>query len=84
MHRLDLVVGGTRLLALIAHHVMAYRGMADQVADIDAETLVEMVHVLAGRLPVEVDGTQHLHRDRFDIGEELSQPLLAALAHRRQ
>ena len=43
-----------------------------------------MVHVLAGRFPVEIDRAQHLHRDRFDIGEELGQPLLGALAHRRQ
>ena len=84
LHRLDLVVGGARLLALVAHHVMAHRGVADQIADIDAEAFVEMVHVLAGRLPVEIDRPQHLHRDRFDIGEELGQPLLGALAHRRQ
>ena len=78
------VVGGARLLAVVAHHVMAHRGMADQIADIDAETLVEMVHVLRDRLPVEIDGAQHLHRDRFDIGEELGHPFLGALAHRRQ
>ncbi len=84
LHRLDLVVGGARLLALVAHHVMAYRSMADQIADIDAKAFVELVHVLAGRLPVELDRTQHLHRDRFDVGEELGQPLLGALAHRRQ
>ena len=84
LHRLDLVVGGARLLALVAHHVMPYRRMADQVADIDAETLVEMVHVLAGRFPVELDRAQYLHRDRFDVGEELGQPLLGALPHRRQ
>ena len=66
------------LLAVVAHHVMAHRGVADQVADIDAEALVELVHVLRDRFPVELDGAQHLHRDRFDIGEELGQPLLVA------
>jgi hypothetical protein len=58
--------------------------MADQVADVDAEPLVEMVHVLRDRLPVEIDGPQHRHRDRFDIGEKLGEPLLGALANRRE
>ncbi len=43
-----------------------------------------MVHVLAGRLPIEIDRAQHLHRDRFDIGEELGEPLLGAFPDRRQ
>ena len=84
LHLLDLLFGGAGLLAIVAHHVMAHRGVADQVADIDAEPLVEMVHVLRDRLPVEIDGLQHLHRDRFDIGEKLGEPLLGALAHRRE
>ena len=84
LHRLDLVVGGAGLLALVAHHVMTNRRVADQVADIDAEAFIEMVHVLAGRFPIEIDRPQHVHRDRFDIGQELGQPLLGALAHRRQ
>ena len=84
LHRLDLVVGGARLLALVAHHVMAHRGMADQIADIDAKALVEMVHVLARRFPVELDRAQYLHWDRFDVREELGQPFFGALAHRRQ
>ncbi len=84
LHRLDLVVGGAGLLALVAHHVMAHRGVADQIADIDAEAFVELVHVLPGRLPIEIDGAQYVHRDRFDIGEEFGEPLLGALAHRRQ
>ncbi len=84
LHLLDLRVGGARFLAVLAHHVMAHRGVADQVADIDAEPLVETVHVLRDRLPVEIDGAEHLHRDRFDIGEELGEPLLGALPHRRQ
>ena len=58
--------------------------MSDQIADIDAKALIEMVHVLAGRFPVKLDGAQYLHRDRFDVGEKLGQPFLGALAHRRQ
>ena len=50
------VVGGARLLAVVAHHVVAHRGVADQIADIDAEVLVELVHVLRDRLPIELDG----------------------------
>jgi hypothetical protein len=84
LHRLDLVVGRARLLAVVAHHVVAHRGMADQIADIDAEPLVEMIHVLRDRLPVEIDRLQHRHRDRFDIGEELGEPLLGAAPDRRQ
>ena len=84
LHRLDLRLGGAGLLAVVAHHVMAHRRMADQIADIDAEVVVELIHVLRDRLPIELDGLQHLHRDRFDIGEELGEPLLGALAHRRQ
>src|ERR1700742_4058875 len=63
---------------------MAHRRVADQIADIDAEMVVELVHVFRDRLPVELDGLEDLHRDRFDIGEELGQPLLFALAHWRQ
>jgi len=77
-------LGGAGLLAIIAHHVMAHRGVADQIADIDAEVMVEMLHVLRHRLPLELDGFQYLHRDRFDIAEELGQPLFRALLHRRQ
>jgi hypothetical protein len=84
LHRLDLRLGGARLLAVVAHHVVAHRGVADQVADIDAEPLVELVHVLRDRLPVEIDGLEHRHRDRFDIGEEFGEPLLMPLAHRRE
>src|SRR5262249_48587949 len=84
LHGLDLVIGGTRLLALFAHHVMPHGGMADQIADIDAETLVEMVHVLASRLPIEVHRAKYVHRDRFDVREEFGEPLLGAFAHRRQ
>jgi len=58
--------------------------MADQITDIDTEAFVEPVHILAGRLPVELDRAEDVHRDRFDVGQELGQPLLAALAHRRQ
>ena len=61
---------------------MAHRSVADQIADIDAETFVEPVHVLARRLPVELDRAQYLHRDRFDVGKEFGQPFFGALAHR--
>src|SRR5262249_22135486 len=68
LHRLDLRLGGALLLAVVAHHIVAYRGVPDQIADIDAEPLIEMVHVLRDRLPVEIDRAQYRHRDRFDIG----------------
>src|SRR5947209_7956126 len=53
------------------------------MSDIDTEVIVEPVHVLRHRLPFELDRLQHLHRDRFDIGEELGEPLLGAASHRR-
>ncbi len=84
LHLLDLGVGGGALLAFVAHHVIAHRGVADQIADIDAQVMIELVEILRHRFPAEFEGAQHLHRDRFDIGEELRQPLLLALAHRRQ
>src|SRR6516225_1080912 len=84
LHCFDLVVGGARLLALVAHHVMAYRGMADQIADIDPEGFVETIHVLAGRLPIEVHRSEHVHWDRFYVRKEFGESLLGALAHRRQ
>jgi hypothetical protein len=84
LHRRDLLIAGALFLAVLAHDVVAHCGVADQVADIDAEAPVEMVHVLADRLPVERDRTQHLHRDRLDIREEFGQPFLGALAYRRQ
>ena len=55
-----------------------------KVADVDAELAVEPIHVLRHRLPAEIDGAQHLHRDRFDIGQEFRQPLRLARAHRRK
>ena len=48
-------LGGGALLALVAHHVIAHRRVADQIADIDAEMAVEPVHVLRERLPIELD-----------------------------
>ena len=35
-------------------------------------------------LPIDLHGVQHLHRDRFDITQELGDPLCGARAHRRQ
>ncbi len=84
LHRLDLIVGGSALLALLAHRVEAHGGVADQRAGIDAEVLVEPVHVLREALPVDVDGAQHLHRDRFDVGQEFGHPLFVAAPHWRQ
>ena len=84
LHGLDLIVGGGALLAVLAHRVVAHGGVADQRAGIDAETLVEPVHVLRERLPIDVDGAQHLHRDGFDVGQEFGHALLVAAAHRRQ
>ena len=80
LHFLDFVVGGGAPLALVAHHVIAHRRVADQGADIDAEVLVEPVHVLREGFPIDLDRVQHLHRDRFDIGEELGHPLCVAAA----
>jgi len=84
LHRLDFVVGRGALLALLAHHVIAHGGMTDQRADIDAEIAVEPVHVLRERLPIDLDRVEHLHRDRFDIGQKLGHPGRVALLHRRE
>ena len=84
LHCLDLIVGSGALLAVLAHRVVAHRGMADQRAGIDAELVVEPVHVLREGLPIDVDGAQHLHRDGFDIGQEFGHALFVAAAHRRQ
>ena len=82
LHLLDFVIGRRALLAVVAHHVMAHRRVADQIADVDAEMMIELVEILRHSLPAEFDGAQYLHRDRFDIGEELRQPFFLALAHR--
>ncbi len=84
LHLLDFVVGSGALLAIVAHHEIADRGVADQVADIDAEMVVHLVEIFGEALPGEFEGVEHLHRDGFDIGEELRQPPLRPLAHRRQ
>ena len=84
LHRLDFVLGGSALLAVLAHRVVAHRGVADQRAGIDAEALVEPVHVLRERLPVHIDGAQHLHWNGFDIGQELCHALFVAVPHWRQ
>ena len=52
LHGLDLVVGGGALLAVLAHRVEAHGGVADQRAGIDAEVVVEPVHVLREAFPV--------------------------------
>ena len=57
--------------------------MADQVPDIDAEVLVEPVHVLRDRLPIDLDSIEDVHRDCFDIGQELGDPLCGAGSNRR-
>src|SRR6516225_5035587 len=84
LHLLDFIIGRGALLALIAHHVVTHRRVADQIADIDPEMLVEPVHVLWDRLPIDLDGAEDLHRDRFDIGQELGDPLFTAGADRGQ
>src|SRR5215469_18587305 len=84
LHLLDLVIGRSALLAVVTHDVMAHRSVTDHIADIDAEVMVELVEILRETLPAEFDRAQYLHRDGFDIGEELGQPFLFAAAHRRQ
>ena len=76
---LDLVVGRGALLAVVAHHVVAHGGMADQIADIDAEIAVELGPCIAGTSPNEFERVEDLHRDRFDIGQELGQARWLAL-----
>ena len=51
LHLADLVVGGGALLAIVAHHVIAHGGMADQIADIDPEIAVESRRDIAERSP---------------------------------
>ncbi len=75
LHRLDFIVVGGALLALVAHHVIAHRRVADEVADVDAEASLEPVHVLRDRFPLDVDRAQHVHRNRFDIREKLGDAL---------
>jgi hypothetical protein len=84
LHLLDLVIGGGALLTVVAHYVIAHRSVADQIADVDAEMMVELVEILRHGFPAELKGAQHLHRNRFDIGEKLGQPVFLAFAHRRQ
>jgi hypothetical protein len=84
LHLLQFGVGRDALLALVTHHVIAHRGVPDQRADIDPEMPVEPVHVLREGLPIDLDRVQDLHRDRFDIREELGHAFGLATAHRRQ
>ena len=86
LHPADLVVGGGALLALVAHHVIAHCGVADQIADIDAEVAVHLLEVFGEGLPGEFERVENLHRDRFDVGEKFVEPplLLSVLLHRRQ
>jgi hypothetical protein len=84
LHFFDFVVGSDALLAIVAHHVIADRGVADQVADIDAEMVIHLVEVFREALPGEFQGVEHIHRDGFNIGEELRKPPLRPFAHRRQ
>ena len=83
LHLADFFVGGGALLAVVVHHVIADRGMPDQIADVDAEMVIHLVEIFGEGLPGEFEGVEHLHRDRFDIGEELREAALRALAHRR-
>ena len=84
LHLLYFVVRSGALLAVVAHHVVADRGVTDQVADIDAEMVIHLVEIFGKGLPGEFEGVEHLHRDRLDIGEELRQTALRSLAHRCQ
>ena len=77
-HGLDLVRRGGAPLALVAHDVIAHGRMADEVAHVHPEPLVEGVHVLPHRFPGHLDGVQHLHGNRFDIREKLGQAGLTA------
>ena len=76
-HGLDLVRRGGAALALIAHDVIAHRRMADEVAHVHPQALVEGVHVLPDRFPAHIDGVEHLHGNGFDVGEKLGQPVFA-------
>ena len=51
LHLLDFVIGRGALLALVAHHVVAHRRMADQRADIDAEIAGRAGPCIAGTFP---------------------------------
>ncbi len=82
--RFDFGIGRGALLALVAHDVVADSGMTDQVADIDAEIVVELLDILRHRFPTEFNRAQHVHRDRFDIGKKFRQPIRFARPHRGQ
>ena len=76
LHRLDLVIGGGALLAIVAHHVVAHRRVADQRSGIDAQASCRACPCIAGIVSqIDIDGAQHLHRDRFDIGQEFGHAL---------
>ena len=49
--------------------------MTNQSADVNPEALIHGIHILRDRFPGIVDGFQHIHRNRFDIGEEFRHPL---------
>ena len=83
-HGLDLLRRGGAPLALVAHDVIAHRRMADEVAHVHPQLLVEGGHVLPDRFPAHIDGVEHLHGNGFDVGQKLGQPGRLARAHRRQ
>src|SRR5262245_42068004 len=76
-HRFDFGVGSCALLAFIAHHVEADRGMADEIAGIDPEPPIKLIHVLRHRLPVEFDRAEYLHLK--GIPPSVAQSFIAAL-----
>jgi hypothetical protein len=58
--------------------------MADKVAHVHPELLVEGVHVFPDRFPGHIDGVEHLHRNGFHVGQKLGEAGRLARAYRRQ
>src|SRR5439155_62367 len=84
-HGLELGVGGLTIGALLAHRVEPHRGVADERADVHRQLLPNRAHVLGERFPVPRHArAEHVHRDRFDVGEHPGEPLARFLLYRRE
>jgi hypothetical protein len=84
LHRLDFFARGGAFLALVAHDVVAHGRVSDQIADVDAKASFEPVHVLRDGLPLDRNGAEHLHRNRFDVGKKFRDALLGPGSYRRE
>ncbi len=71
LHLRDLVLGRSTLRGIRAHHVGAYRRMADVSGDVDrTAALAQQVQVLRKCLEAPVDAAfQHIERHAFDLRE---------------